>query len=72
MFHSKLVGSRKFAYDIWGDTLNLASRMETNCEAGKINISESTYELVKDQFSCQSRCAIPVKNKGTMQMFFVE
>ncbi|MCR9285778.1 MAG: hypothetical protein NXI23_00160 [Bacteroidetes bacterium] len=67
-----VVGSKKFAYDIWGDTVNLASRMETNCEAGKINISESTYELVKNQFSCQSRGAIPVKNKGTMKMFFVE
>jgi class 3 adenylate cyclase len=67
-----VVGSKKFAYDIWGDTVNLANRMETNGESGKINISKSTYELVKDQFKCQSRGAISVKNKGDMEMYFVE
>jgi class 3 adenylate cyclase len=48
-----IVGVKKFAYDIWGDTVNTAARMEQNSEAGKINISEATYELVKDKFTCR-------------------
>ena len=47
-----IVGVKKFAYDIWGDTVNTAARMEQNSEAGKINISQTTYELVKDKFNC--------------------
>jgi len=67
-----IVGSKKFAYDIWGDTVNLASRMESNSEPGKINISSTTYELVKDRFSCSYRGKINVKNKGGVDMYFVE
>ena len=67
-----VVGTKKFAYDIWGDTVNVASRMESNSEPGRINISEFTYELVKDQFECSFRGEIDVKNKGMMRMFFVE
>jgi adenylate cyclase len=67
-----IVGVKKFAYDIWGDTVNIASRMEQSSEAGKINISEATYELVKDQFKCTFRGEIEVKNKGKMGMYFVE
>ncbi len=67
-----IVGVKKYAYDIWGDTVNLAARMEQNSEAGKINISGSTYELVKDKFKCGHRGKIQAKNKGEIDMYFVE
>jgi adenylate cyclase len=67
-----IVGIKKFAYDIWGDTVNIASRMESSGEAGKINISGATYELVKDKFNCIYRGKIPAKNKGVIDMYFVE
>ena len=66
-----IVGVKKFAYDIWGDTVNTAARMEQNSEAGKINISEATYKIVKDKFSCEYRGEIDAKNKGMMKMYFV-
>ena len=66
-----IVGVKKFSYDIWGDTVNTAARMEQNSEAGKINISETTYELVKDKFTCTFRGEIEAKNKGLMKMYFV-
>lgn len=67
-----IVGIKKFAYDIWGDTVNIASRMESCGEPGKINISGSTYELVKDKFNCIHRGKIEAKNKGMIDMYFVE
>ncbi|MFC3879800.1 adenylate/guanylate cyclase domain-containing protein [Algoriphagus namhaensis] len=67
-----IVGIKKFAYDIWGDTVNVASRMESNGYAGKVNISASTYDLVKDYFECEFRGDIPVKNKGEIGMYFAE
>lgn len=67
-----VVGKSKFAYDIWGDTVNLASRMESGSEAGKINISYDTYIKVKDRFSCTSRGKMKAKNKGEIEMFFVD
>lgn len=67
-----IVGKIKFAYDIWGDTVNLASRMESSGEPGRINISGSTYELVKDQFHCTHRGKIKAKNKGEVDMYFVD
>jgi len=67
-----IVGVKKFAYDIWGDTVNIASRMESSGEAGKINISGSTYELVKEKFNCVHRGKIQAKNKGMIDMYFVE
>jgi len=67
-----VVGSKKFAYDIWGDTVNVASRMESNSMEGRINISHNTYELVKDNFNCEYRGEIDVKNKGMMKMYFVQ
>lgn len=67
-----VVGSKKFAYDIWGDTVNVASRMESNAGPGQINISEATYKLVGDKIHCQFRGAIEVKNKGAMGMYIVE
>jgi class 3 adenylate cyclase len=66
-----VVGFKKFAYDIWGDTVNIAARMEEQCEPGQVNISETTYSLVKYNFECQSRGRIPVKNKGMMEMYYV-
>lgn len=67
-----IVGSKKFAYDIWGDTVNTAARMEQNSEVGKINISGTTYELVKDKINCQYRGKLQAKNKGLIDMYFVE
>ena len=66
-----VVGSRKFAYDIWGDTVNLASLMEQHGEVGKINISASTYSLIKDDYECIHRGKIEVKSKGGIDMYFV-
>jgi len=67
-----VVGSKKFSYDIWGDTVNVASRMESMSEAGKINISEHTFELIKNEFNCEYRGEIAVKNRGKMKMYFVD
>ncbi len=67
-----VVGTKKFAYDIWGDTVNIASRMETNSEAGKINISENTYQLIKEDFYCTYRGEIQAKYKGKLKMYFVD
>lgn len=65
-----IVGVKKFAYDIWGDTVNTAARMEQNSEKGKINISESTYQLVKEKIHCEYRGKIHTKGKGEMDMYF--
>ncbi len=67
-----IVGVKKFAYDIWGDTVNTAARMEQNSKAGRINISQSTYDLVKDKFACEYRGGVEAKNKGILKMYFVE
>jgi class 3 adenylate cyclase len=67
-----VVGKKKFAYDIWGDAVNIASRMESNSDADKINISATTYEFVKDNFQCTYRGELPVKNVGEVAMYFVE
>jgi class 3 adenylate cyclase len=67
-----IVGVKKFAYDIWGDTVNTASRMESSSEIGQVNISESTYKIVKDKFVCTHRGKIQAKGKGELDMYFVE
>jgi len=67
-----IVGIKKFAYDIWGDTVNTASRMENSGEINKVNISGSTYERVKDKFSCTHRGKISAKHKGEIDMYFVD
>ena len=67
-----IVGVKKFSYDIWGDTVNTASRMESSGEAGHVNISGTTYEMVKDKFSCIHRGKIQAKGKGDLEMYFVE
>jgi adenylate cyclase len=66
-----VVGQKKFSYDIWGDTVNTASRMESSGKIGRVNISASTYELVKDFFDCEFRGKMPVKYKGDIAMYFV-
>ncbi len=66
-----VVGTKKFAYDIWGDTVNIASRLESNSELGKINISENTYQYIKDCYQCEYRGEIEVKNRGMLKMYFV-
>jgi class 3 adenylate cyclase len=67
-----VVGSTKFVYDIWGDAVNLAARMEQSSEVNQINISEKTFELVKNDISCIHRGKISAKNKGEIDMYFVE
>ena len=68
-----IVGVKKFQYDIWGDTVNTASRMESHGTAGKVNISDDTYGLIKDdpQFTFESRGKVEVKGKGELEMYFV-
>lgn len=67
-----VVGVNKFAYDIWGDTVNIASRLESNCEEGKVNISAATYNQIKYQFDCEPRGKITAKNKGQIDMYYVK
>lgn len=67
-----IVGVKKFAYDIWGDTVNIAARMESSGESGRINISENTHHLIEDNFKCIYRGEIAAKNKGLLRMYFVE
>jgi adenylate cyclase len=67
-----IVGVKKFQYDIWGDTVNTASRMESSGEVGKVNISGTTYDLVKDKFICTHRGKIKAKGKGEIDMYFVD
>lgn len=67
-----VIGSKKFAYDIWGDAVNTASRLETAGEAGKINISGETFEYIKTFFNCTYRGKISAKNKGEIDMYFVD
>jgi class 3 adenylate cyclase len=66
-----VVGSKKFAFDIWGDTVNIAARVEAAGEGGKINISGDVHELIKMDFPCTYRGKIAVKNKGEIDMYFV-
>ena len=67
-----VVGKNKFTYDVWGDTVNIAGRMETSGEAGRINISAFTYDLVKDSIDCEYRGKIDAKGKGEIDMYFVK
>ncbi|MGB5500232.1 MAG: adenylate/guanylate cyclase domain-containing protein, partial [Maribacter sp.] len=69
-----IVGVKKFQYDIWGDTVNTANRMESKGEVGKVNISQATFELLKDDknFVFESRGKIEAKGKGEIEMYFVE
>ncbi len=67
-----VIGKSKFHYDLWGDTVNVASRMESYSEESRLHISQNTYELIKDEFDCVSRGMTDIKGKGQMQTWFVE
>jgi class 3 adenylate cyclase len=67
-----IVGIKKFSYDIWGDTVNIASRLQSSGQEGKVNISDATYQIVKDHFKCEFRGKIAAKNKGEIEMYFAE
>jgi class 3 adenylate cyclase len=67
-----IVGIRKWQYDIWGDTVNIASRMESMSDSGRINLSESTYNEIKNEFECEYRGEIEVKNRGLLKMYFLK
>ncbi|MEM7181967.1 MAG: adenylate/guanylate cyclase domain-containing protein [Spirochaetota bacterium] len=67
-----VIGDKKFAYDIWGDTVNTASRMESSGIAGEVNISQETYSLIKDFFTCEYRGRISAKNKDNLEMYLVK
>ncbi|MBI5916746.1 MAG: hypothetical protein HY842_15315 [Bacteroidetes bacterium] len=66
-----VVGSKKFAYDIWGDTVNVAARMESSGEVGLVNISASTFSFVKNDFNCEYRGKVAAKNVGEVEMYYV-
>ncbi len=66
-----VVGTNKFAYDIWGDTVNTASRMESSGEPGHVNISQATYARVKEFFDCEYRGMVEAKGKGEVEMYFL-
>jgi class 3 adenylate cyclase len=66
-----IVGIKKWQYDIWGDTVNIASRMESMSKPGKVNLSETTYHQIKDEFPCEYRGEIEVKNRGSLKMYFL-
>jgi len=67
-----IVGMRKFTYDVWGDTVNIASRMTSGCEPQKINISGATHSLINNKFNCEYRGKLNAKGKGEIDMYFVE
>lgn len=67
-----VIGSKRIAYDIWGNTVNIAQRMETSGEVGRVNVSETTYEYISPFFECSSRGKIPTKNTGDIAMFYVD
>lgn len=66
-----IVGTKKWQYDIWGDTVNIASRMESMSKPGRVNLSETTYQEIKDEFACEYRGEIEVKNMGQLKMYFL-
>ena len=66
-----VIGKKKFAYDLFGDTLNIASRIESNGEEGRINVSAYTYDLIKDEFPSEYRGKLNAKGKGELDMYFV-
>ncbi len=67
-----VIGRKRFVYDIWGDSVNIASRMESNSLPGKVNISSETYKLVKDKYKCEKRGEVEIKGKGPMTTYFIE
>jgi guanylate cyclase len=66
-----VIGRSKFQYDLWGDTVNVASRMESHGVAGQVHVTKATYELLKDDFECVCRGEVQIKGKGNMETWFV-
>jgi len=66
-----VIGLRKFVFDIWGDSVNTASRMESHSVPGRVHLSDATYELIRDEFNCEPRGTIEVKGKGPMRTWFL-
>ncbi|MBP8950100.1 MAG: adenylate/guanylate cyclase domain-containing protein, partial [Candidatus Promineofilum sp.] len=66
-----VIGDRKFSYDLWGDTVNTASRMESHGVASAIQITAATYALIRDRFICEARGTVAVKGKGVMPVWHV-
>ena len=66
-----VIGRRKFVYDVWGDAVNVASRMESHGLGGAVQITQATYELIKDEFVCEPRGSVNVKGKGEMDVWLV-
>ena len=66
-----VIGKKRFLYDLWGDAVNTASRMESHGTPGEIQITRATYELLKDEFVCRRRGTIPVKGKGQMETWYL-
>ena len=66
-----VIGQKKFVYDLWGDAVNIASRMESHGVAGKIQITQATYELIHDQFACEWRGKMEIKGRGEMSTWFL-
>ena len=66
-----VIGRRKFVYDVWGDAVNIASRMESHGLGGAVQITNATYELIKDEFVCEPRGTVNVKGKGEMEVWLV-
>jgi len=67
-----IVGVKKYIYDVFGDTINTTSRMESNSEPLQINVSETTYLILKDKFQFIARKPMEIKGKGKMRMYFLE
>jgi guanylate cyclase len=66
-----VIGRKKFAYDLWGDAVNTASRMESHGLGGTVQITRDTYEMIKDEFVCEPRGLVKVKGKGDMEAWLV-
>lgn len=66
-----VVGKRKYAFDIWGDAVNIASRMESSGEVGRVNVSAYTYDLIRGEFQCEYRGKVGAKGKGEVDLYFV-
>jgi len=66
-----VIGTKRFLYDLWGDAVNIASRMESHGTPGEIQITRETYELLKGEFVCRPRGTIPVKGKGEVETWYL-
>jgi class 3 adenylate cyclase len=66
-----VIGSRKFAFDVWGDTVNVASRLESQGRPDRVHISEATWQLVRDHFVCEAQDAVDLRGRGQMTTYLV-